>query len=917
MVRRRSVIVIVFVVLAASLVLAACSQGSPPGGGGTGGGGGGSTVPDAVVAPGTTEIAPSGVAIGVPDDAFDTPIPVVASEAPDPGDPSEDPPLVTVLGRYTVGSATGDDIAAPDAGPQPPAPFLIGLPIPEGTPTDDLALAIRTPTGEVDFDFQGTEDEEAYVPDSPWTWDVLPGVVDADEGYFLGSLDDLAAGGRIVALVQGAGLGSPTITPSANVERQQIQLNFDLEASCVGFAGLGRADECTPATEAIATQELETVFSDMIGLGFKYPYLDYRAQWRGLFAPIVIDVTYLMQIRPFQTDDDWDGVCKVDAGGSGNHGRYNRNSRTAVVCFGDPVNSGPTDFDAGRIDTLRHEYFHASQYPYTSGATSWFKESTAVAAQESLTTMVRGRRGVRDVDVPLTGGRHKYSLQDFWIFLGKRYGVGLPAVIPFLEAGGDTAAVDAVLTGNTTYPGAGGFDDTYWRWVKNQSFEKLFPLGGDGFAVTCGLDRNASGGEYALEGGDDPITLAYSLEAPPNDAPVGLAALDAAVFKVDFVPLTSRDYATTLRVTSSGGAVRAKFYPEGERGTTDCWARQDGLTQSLTVPQGQARTWYVLVANTSLGQGSTVRLEFEPDAPTVEIVEPEAGEPFDEDDTIPLRAIARGFQGADPDLVATTWSYENDAGTQIVLGTTEKDESLAVDTLCDGTYTITAEARDALTSTIATDTVTFTVQNASPPPARCAPSIAIVTPEDGSVFPLDDDVAFAAVIDDDDDSTDDPLFPVTWRDGGPNGLIIAQGPLSFSSDKWSEGVREIHVSYGIASDSITIEIVDTTNTKPTPSIASPDDGAYFNFFDGSTPTIPLSGSATDDQDGALPGSSLAWSYRDVGDVAWTFIGTGTSETLQLPIFAGRRNLQIRLEATDSGGLSGEVVHGIVVDGILN
>ncbi len=280
-------------------------------------------------------------------------------------------------------------------------------------------------------------------------------------------------------------------------------IQFEFDARCLGYADAGKTGECTSTTEALAAAALEDVFTDFTGLGYRLPFLQHDVAWGGLYNPTPLTVTYIMQIRPYydESDEDWDGVCKVDADGSGNQGKYNRGSTTAVVCFGSP-NHAPNTFDAGRISTLRHEYFHASQYPFVETATSWFKESTAVASQASLTTMVRDTgRSVRAVDVSINQGRQKYSLQDLWMYLGQRFGIGMPEVIPFLQAGGDTAGVDFVLSSDPTYASLGGFGPAYWAWAKNQAFEKEHVPGGSGFAVTCGLDVNASGRVFALEGG--------------------------------------------------------------------------------------------------------------------------------------------------------------------------------------------------------------------------------------------------------------------------------------------------------------------------------------------------------------------------------------------------------------------------------
>jgi glucose/arabinose dehydrogenase len=96
------------------------------------------------------------------------------------------------------------------------------------------------------------------------------------------------------------------------------------------------------------------------------------------------------------------------------------------------------------------------------------------------------------------------------------------------------------------------------------------------------------------------------------------------------------------------------------------------------------------------------------------------------------------------------------------------------------------------------------------------------------------------------------------------------------------------------------------NTPPTPTMVSPAPGATFAVGQ----TITLQGSATDAQDGPLPSSALRWEvlrHHGSHNHPW-FSGIGTTFTFAAPApedlaATGNSFLEVRLTATDSGGLS--------------
>lgn len=217
------------------------------------------------------------------------------------------------------------------------------------------------------------------------------------------------------------------------------------------------------------------------------------------------------------------------------------------------------------------------------------------------------------------------------------------------------------------------------------------------------------------------------------------------------------------------------------------------------------------------------------------------------------------------------------------LGSTKSGETRNV-RLCDGVFEIRAEAVHPVTSANASTSVGVVVEQPAVPPARCAPSIDIVTPDDGAVFASGATIAFEAVIDDDDATTDAPIFAVTWRDDGPTGAILAQDVLSFDTAALAPGTYDVHVAYGTATDTVTIEVLDTDNEAPNAGIITPEDGDVFVAADYGYPLagieVQLGGLAT---------------------VTLPYGGSGSAV-----------NWQIRLSATDSGGLVGTDVVTVTV-----
>jgi hypothetical protein len=400
--------------------------------------------------------------------------------------------------------------------------------------------------------------------------------------------------------------------------------------------------------------------------------------------------------------------------------------------------------------------------------------------------------------------------------------------------------------------------------------------------------------------------IIYDYNAVPDDDVFSLEPLTSKMFKVRFESLPDVTYTGGYEITAGGGSdVRAISYPDDN---TPCGSISPSLIELVQVAEGQDITYLVLVSNTSLDSARQVTLSFKPDQAGVTILEPDDGLTFSEGDTIPFLAVVSGIMGDNPSTFQLQWTYSSPGRNFISMGLGENGTYFPYDRLCDGVYQVTATARNASTSQSASDTIQVIVNDLgmSNPPPQCAPEVEIVSPGPGATYKVGDTISLEAVIDDDHPETDDPLYPVTWRADGPGGRILGRGLRS--STKLGEGVDTIYVSYGAASDSVTISVIETENTRPRAVIEQPADGEQFSYTGpggGSNGyTVTFAGYGDDDQDGSLPGSNLHWSYREEGSSSWIDLGTGSQISYNIRYRSGFTWYVARLEVNDSEGLMG-------------
>ena len=176
-------------------------------------------------------------------------------------------------------------------------------------------------------------------------------------------------------------------------------------------------------------------------------------------------------------------------------------------------------------------------------------------------------------------------------------------------------------------------------------------------------------------------------------------------------------------------------------------------------------------------------------------------------------------------------------------------------------------------------------------------AIAAATPASG-VAPLP--VAFSSA-----GSTDPEGQPLTYSwDFGEGGSSTAANPSHTYATAGRYTARLI-VSDGV-NQTVAPPITITAGTPPVPVITSPIDGTFFLAGD----VITFSGTATDAEDGVLPGSAFSWQIDLLhdGHVHPGLPMTGTkSGTFTIPTsghdFSGNVRYRFALTVTDSSGIS--------------
>lgn len=496
----------------------------------------------------------------------------------------------------------------------PVAPFLMGLPVPDGADTDQLGIAV------LDFDTLYAPPDGDDVSGLKRQWAYLDAVVDTQTNLVISPLLGLTPEPMVAIVVE-----SEAFNSSRSLARNSVT-----GAEFVGTCGPGFffADEsCTSADRSAAAAMLEQAYNNLTLFGFTdEPHLkrgigslDISHQGGLTWSISYVPGPYQIQLRP-RSKEDASGMYSSSSG------------RIWLAIDTDGVTED-------RRRTVRHEYIHATQYAGFDGfastedwlASRWVIEGQAVVAQASFSAPERDNRDPRAVDTPLDRSRwtgndwdlppfSEYRAQDFWWYLLKRFDADISLLKPFMNNGLSTADVDTAL--RTEFPDAfggsgifGGLPQAYWDWVKNQVFEKGVAMDDLRFGDTCAFTTLAA----------TPSSLSYTAGGLNGTVNMSLPPLTSHVVQVTFPG--GGAWHERMRVTADSGAVRSTLYEsQASGGTLGCIDQVDADTQTVTASD-DTQTFYAVIANTSLSNQHAFTLAFDGNV-SASITSPEEGAMF-------------------------------------------------------------------------------------------------------------------------------------------------------------------------------------------------------------------------------------------------------------------------------------------------
>ncbi len=518
-----------------------------------------------------------GVGIGALDNTLLAPIDVTIANT---GVPTVTvPSQAQVLGSFYQISA-GEDVSV-----SPDEPLILSFPVPTGAYTTNLALGYLQ-SGE--FVLDADPDIQAWI--------FQEGFYDPDQESFLTTLSALREEGQTFLLVEHPDFESPSNVPPANLIRPTSPSDYQFNVRCVNF---------TPTTDCTSTIEntVEGFLGDISGriqqdLGFHDPRLHNLVGTMDFNPNSLSSLGYTAYIEPHD-----EGFCQsLPAAGYYSHGQAR-----LVLCLNPAIGLDP-DY----VNTLIHEYFHATQYGYTEVFTDfmdrtgrkdepWIIEGMAKAAEESYfgNDMVRSTIGgwieLHKVDRTMKSenGFDEYFAQDYWVVYGQMLGGSMAYFHDILLEGATTDDVASVL-------GDGERIETYWDWAKNQAMEKGIDFGG-ALGTSCEL-------ESQVVDLVDIFPLSWNTNFYHD---VTVDPLTSIVVQVIFDYNYDVAAGTVFPVDPSQNpealqALRYKFYKDGEDG---CEAIPDGPRTYLDVTPGD--TYYVLISNIDKDDPYPYRIIFE------------------------------------------------------------------------------------------------------------------------------------------------------------------------------------------------------------------------------------------------------------------------------------------------------------------
>lgn len=536
--------------------------------------------------PGGIVTGVDGVSVGAPEGALDQEIGIFIKKVDDPIREVPFPEYlmdVEVVGDFYAISAE-QDFSTPDGDY-----LLLGLPVPEGISTDDLAFVVLVPPDSIIMYKPGDYPLLRWIP--------LSGVWDPESGLF----------GTLMPSV----LTRPQVFALAVIKVNLIGDIFRVVS--IGFT----AEECPDEHREMTVDALNRAHAAYVTeMDFREPNLRNHVHIIDFIPHLYYEIdVYGYEYQLVKWDYEPNGF-------------WDPTTRTARTCYRG-VPDEPDPFLA------YHELFHAIQFAYPALRDNGLgrdpevrlelhrtMEAAAVAAEGSLDGLTRSNQqviGRAPLNVTQTLWRSPtpfematefdYAAQDFLVYLGKVIAPADPQLdfmIPWFEQGGLESDLDTVLREDLD-PTFNSLGDAYWQWVKNQAFEKQIILGTDwnGVAVPHGDACSWSG-----HGDLEHVSFSTGTWTWGDTASnFTLGALNSTVFELTLNRGFSK-YEVTSTIKSEDPHVKFKFYFSAEAGGQDCWyeARDSVphtfIVRSRTFVLEEAVTGYLLVSNTNIEKES-------------------------------------------------------------------------------------------------------------------------------------------------------------------------------------------------------------------------------------------------------------------------------------------------------------------------
>ncbi len=235
----------------------------------------------------------------------------------------------------------------------------------------------------------------------------------------------------------------------------------------------------------------------------------------------------------------------------------------------------------------------------------------------------------------------------------------------------------------------------------------------------------------------------------------------------------------------------------------------------------------------------SITIEVGNDSPVATITSPVDNSSHNYGTTISFEGT--GTDAEDGELSGDALSWSSDKDGFIGAGAAVTTSELSV-----GTHVITLTATDSQ-DVSAADTITISIKDDSPT------SVTIHEPDDGEVFYYNEYIEFIGSASDNEDGrlTGSSLV---WTSNQVSGTIGTGESFSINTLPIGEHLITLTATDSNGASISTFNVIEVKNTLPVAQITVPSDGASFEEGD----VITFSGSAADEEDGNLTGSSLVW-----------------------------------------------------------